>query len=277
MRRAELVAWRGQWAEIANEHLARAGLDLRIDHRTLEAQGIDLIPGRKLGLSLERQESPRLSENLARRVAEQREIAEENGRRILEDPGLALTAITHQQATFTRRDVGKYLLTRTEGAEQFQRAMLKVTTSPELVPLGVDAQGQTRFTTKEMLALERNLLERADRLAAGHGHEVTQPHRDQVLAEGRLSEEQRSALEHVTGERDLAVVVGVAGAGKSTMLGAARRAWEAEGLTVKGARRSRESPPRTSSRRAASRPARSPPGSTPGSGGTSSSASATSW
>src|SRR5215218_3783635 len=37
------------------------------------------------------------------------------------------------------------------------------------------------------------------------------------------------------GERDLALVVGFAGTGKSTMLGAARAAWAAQGSTVRGA------------------------------------------
>src|SRR6185437_649752 len=128
--RQEIKVMRAHWEEVANEHLARAGLDIRIDHRTLEAQGIDLVPGRKLGLSRERQQSPQLSQELVEKVAHQRAISAENGRRIIEDPNRALTAITHQQATFTANDIAKYLHTRTEGAEQFQAAYLKVTTSP---------------------------------------------------------------------------------------------------------------------------------------------------
>ena len=50
-----------------------------------------------------------------------------------------------------------------------------------------------------------------------------------------LREEQYLAFQHVTRSRDLAVVVGIAGGGKSTMLGVARAAWEAEGYRVKGA------------------------------------------
>ncbi|MGH8132690.1 MAG: Ti-type conjugative transfer relaxase TraA [Steroidobacteraceae bacterium] len=233
--KSELLAWRSQWAEITNEHLARAGLDLTIDHRTLEAQGIDLVPGRKLGLSLARQQEPDLPRNLAERVLEAQAIAAENGERILGDPGVALKAITHHQATFTERDIARFLHTRTEGAEQFQAVFLKVTTSRELVALGRDEQGAMRYTTQEMLGLERELLERGERLASLRAHVVSDAHREQVLIESPLSAEQRAALEHVTAGTDLALVVGVAGAGKSTMLGCARHAWEAEGLTVKGA------------------------------------------
>lgn len=233
--RTELLAWREGWANTANQHLAQAGLDIRIDHRTLEAQGLDLVPGRKLGLSAERQQQPSLPFNLAERVADQREIAAENGRRILADPGLALQGITHTQATFTERDIAKYLHSRTDGAEQFQAAYLKVTTSAELVALGVDERGKTRFTTQEMVRIERGMLERAERLAAAHTHAVSTGHQDQILADGRLSTQQRRAFEHVTGQGDLAVMVGIAGAGKSTMLESARRAWEAAGYSVKGA------------------------------------------
>ena len=232
--RTELLEWREGWANMANQHLAQAGHDIRIDHRTLEAQGIDLVPGQKIGLSAERQEQPNLPRGAAERVAEQREIAAENGRRILEDPSLALHAITHTQATFTTHDIAMYLHPRTDGPDQFQAAYLKVTTSTDLVPLGTDERGQTRFTTQEMLNVERDMLDRAERLSSARGHGVSDQHRDQVLADSRLSTQQRNAFEHVSGQEDLTVMVGIAGSGKSTMLDSARRAWEAGGYTVKG-------------------------------------------
>jgi hypothetical protein len=45
------------WEELVNEHLIRAGLAVRIAHRTMEAQRIQLTRGRKIGVSLERQHS----------------------------------------------------------------------------------------------------------------------------------------------------------------------------------------------------------------------------
>lgn len=37
----QLEAWREQWANLANRHLERHGHDARVDHRSLEAQGIE--------------------------------------------------------------------------------------------------------------------------------------------------------------------------------------------------------------------------------------------
>src|SRR3546814_5681211 len=51
----------------------------------------------------------------------------------------------------------------------------------------------------------------------------------------RLSGEQRNALEHVIRRPRLSLVVGLAGTGKSAMLGVAREAWESAGYTVRGA------------------------------------------
>jgi Ti-type conjugative transfer relaxase TraA len=139
------------------------------------------------------------------------------------------------QATFTLRDLGKYLHTHTDGAEQFDAAYLKVTTSAQLVALGTDEQGRARFTTREMLELEHQMLERAHRLASAADHILSDTHKKQALADGTLSSQQEAALQHVTGPSDLTVLVGVAGAGKSRMLGSARLAWEAGGYSVKGA------------------------------------------
>ncbi len=50
LKPAAWLAWaRMHWAELSNRHLAAAGHDVRVDHRTLEAQGIACRPGRHLG------------------------------------------------------------------------------------------------------------------------------------------------------------------------------------------------------------------------------------
>lgn len=48
-RKKWLIQTRGKWAELANKALARAGVDARIDHRSLEAQGIERAPQVHLG------------------------------------------------------------------------------------------------------------------------------------------------------------------------------------------------------------------------------------
>lgn len=51
-RKAWLESTRAMWAERANQALEQAGQTARIDHRTLEAQGIERIPGIHLSLSV---------------------------------------------------------------------------------------------------------------------------------------------------------------------------------------------------------------------------------
>lgn len=48
-RKETLVHWRAQWAEYQNRALEAAGSDARVDHRTLEEQGIDREPTTHLG------------------------------------------------------------------------------------------------------------------------------------------------------------------------------------------------------------------------------------
>ena len=51
---------------------------------------------------------------------------------------------------------------------------------------------------------------------------------------GRLSDEQKTAIERVAGPERIAAVIGYAGAGKTTMMKAAREAWAAAGYRVVG-------------------------------------------
>ena len=124
----------------------------------------------------------------------------------------------------------------TDGAEQFTRVLAKVEASAEIVRLGEDGRGRERFTTRAMLATEERMERAAERLCRRREATASAHRRRMRLLRDRgLGDEQRAAFAHVTGERDLALVVGYAGTGKSTMLGAAREAWEAQGYTVRGA------------------------------------------
>jgi Ti-type conjugative transfer relaxase TraA len=229
-RGEQLAGWRERWATLANERLAELGHDIRVDHRSYAAQGIGLEPQNKIGPAGARREAR--GED-AERAAEHDALARRNGARIIGDPSLVLAALTRQQSTFTRRDLARLVDRHTADAEQFAEAMAKVEASPELMRLGTDGRGQARFTTREMLATEQRMEQAAATLAERQDHRVNLRRR---LAESTtLGREQALAFRHVTQAQDLSVVVGYAGTGKSTMLGEARAAWEADGYRVRGA------------------------------------------
>ncbi|MEG3089644.1 Ti-type conjugative transfer relaxase TraA [Sphingomonas sp. PB4P5] len=232
-----LEKWRERWAEHANQRLAELDIDARIDHRSFEAQGIELEPQNKIGPAAARMEAQGLE---TERLEEHFEIARRNGNSIIANPGIALDAITRNQATFTNRDLAMFIHRHSDDQEQFDQAMGAVRGSPDLVALGKDGKGEARFTSRDMIHTEQQ-LERATRMMAERErHGVTERDRQRAIAEAEragliLSEEQSSALDHVTRGDGLSVVVGYAGTGKSAMLGVAREAWESAGYDVHGA------------------------------------------
>jgi Ti-type conjugative transfer relaxase TraA len=241
--RTEMVErWRRRWAELANERLAELDIDARIDHRSLEAQGIALEPQSQIGAPAKRIEDRGIAgeETAADRAELHREIARGNGRRIIADPSVALDAITHQQSTFTQRDMAKFAHRNSDGIDQFNDVMGAMRKAPDLVELGKDVRGEDRFTTREMIEAEQRLHRAADRMAERQRHQVRDRDREAALARAErrglvLSGEQADALAHVMDGSNLGVVVGHAGTGKSAMLGVAREAWEAAGYEVRGA------------------------------------------
>ena len=236
--KSELVEqWRERWAEHVNERLAELDIDARVDHRSLEAQGIALEPQDKIGPAASRMGVRGLE---AERIEEHRAVAQRNGERISANPNVALDAITHQQATFTNRDLAMFVHRHSDGKEQFDSAMSAVRGSSDLIELGKDGRGEERFTSRQMIETEQRLQRASELMAEREQRGVNQQDREGALARAEthglvLSGEQRAAFEHVTDGRGLSVVVGYAGTGKSAMLGVAREAWESAGYIVRGA------------------------------------------
>lgn len=236
-RTSQVEQWRERWADHVNQRLAELDIDTRIDHRSLEAQGIALEPQDKIGPAAQRMGERGLE---SERIEDHREIARRNGERIIAEPRVALDAITHQQATFTKRDMAMFVHRHTDGKEQFDRAMSAVPTSPDLVELGKDGRGEDRFTSRDMIETEQRLQRASELMTERERHRVSEKDRAAALARAEanglaLTGEQRAAFDHVTDGRDLGVVVGYAGTGKSAMLGVAREAWESAGYQVRGA------------------------------------------
>ena len=224
-----LYKWREEWVNCTNKHLAKAGLDIKIDHRSNKERGIDLEPQNKIGPNDGR-------ERYSEKVLEHEDRARRNGEKIYNDPSIAIKALSHYKSTFTYEDIAKFVNTHTVDVEQFEKVYEKIKNSEELIKLGKDDRDRDRdrYTTKEMLDIEYRMVRQSQGLSNAANHQVNLEYRERIIKNKDLSESQGEAFRHITGDRDMACVVGYAGSGKSYMLGAARESWEREGYNVIG-------------------------------------------
>ena len=231
----QLRTIRQEWEEQTNRALGRAGHDIRVDHRSHLERGLEIEPTQHVGVH---------ATGVVRRGGDvdRRRIdpaaAQRNAVRIRERPEEVLSIITGEKSVFDRHDIARALHRYIDTPTGFQTAFAKVMASPALMELQAerrDGRGSVvelaRYTTQSQFQIERDMARRVDAMAApppvgfrslGHslGVEIA------LDRHKRLSDEQREAVRHVAGPERIAAVVGLAGAGKSTMLAAAKEAWE---------------------------------------------------
>ncbi|MGO7141717.1 Ti-type conjugative transfer relaxase TraA, partial [Rhizobium johnstonii] len=228
------------------------GLDIRIDNRSHLEAGITIEPTEHVGVhatEINRQGGA------VSRVRISPQSADRNAETIRRRPDEILKLITNEKSVFNRYDIARALHRYiNDDPQTFQNAFAAVMASKALVQLKPDSSslrgrdGEARYSTVEMVAIEGVIASNVMAMKARQNHGVAKRNVDAAIAEqdrsiqagnpspGQgLSAEQRHAIEHVTGPGQIAVVIGFAGAGKSTMLAAARHAWEAQGYRVHGA------------------------------------------
>jgi ATP-dependent exoDNAse (exonuclease V) alpha subunit len=234
-RRNNLLDWRSSWANWANLHLARAGHRVRIDHRSLDEQQIELAPARRIGVGRPSDDIERLPEHLQARFAEQRRIAHENGAAVIEDPSVAIRALARQRRSFSSAELRQFLTSRTDGAAQLDAALSSIMACSELVALAPPDGGPTLYTSRDLMDAEKSLLRRAETLAKRRsgtlGPAISAPHAV------RWPEALRTSFADVIAVGDFKAVA-LPGGGKNEFLQEARAYWNAQGKRV------RDTPPR---------------------------------
>jgi len=149
-------------------------------------------------------------------------------------PEQAIDALLRNKTSFTERDLKRHFGRALRDDAEIERAVERVLKDERCLIAG-ERGGLRHYTSREVLAEQAAL-----RGSLGALLQARDGQRRTGFAERfngpapALSAEQRAAVESITGERHLSVVSGYAGAGKSTMLHAARLTWEAQGKQVLG-------------------------------------------
>jgi hypothetical protein len=150
--------------------------------------------------------------------------------------GAAVAEIfTERVPTFTARELDKALVYSGLTKEERTAFRSQILGDDNVIGLRETQQSPvTRYTTREALAAEMDLLRDARALAGDKSHGVDGVLVDAASAAFTLKPEQDKALRGLTGEAAFAMLLGEAGTGKSYTLKAVRAVYESAEKDVRG-------------------------------------------
>lgn len=222
---------RFSWASCVNLAYERAGLDIRVDHRTLEDQGIDLLPTGH---------NPHIAEAMeARGVVPYEKLLDiearaENERRLLERPERIIALVSQKSRVFTAGYLRDEFMKRvTCSPEELEAALATVMASPELVVAGeYGPTGEALYTSQTRVTQERALVNQALSLADDK-LDIDGHNRIHQLSKG-LGKTQRVAAEAMLSPDRITLVTGYAGTGKTFTIAEVSKIWRDRGYAVYG-------------------------------------------
>lgn len=171
------------------------------------------------------------AQRLTRGAPVERDAQQETRKTVSE----AVAKITEQESHFSEKDLVRRVAEAAQGTglsagDVIDGVKKHIAQSREIIALG-RIEGEMRYTTQEMIEIETKMLYQVGTLKSG-----SYPLSEDVCITRQLSLEQKEALYHITEtEGRVRVISGMAGTGKTTLLAAAREAWDASGYEVRGA------------------------------------------
>lgn len=150
-----------------------------------------------------------------------------------------IRGLTETESSFELRELHAALSTALVGTgaepNTVDRLIGTLSETGKVLTLDRDTWGHGILTTPEMIAVERQVYETAQRLnaqtTAGPKPEMV----EKLIAARLLSDEQQSAIRAATRGQGITVIEGAPGSGKTTTLEPIKEAWEAKGYRVIGA------------------------------------------
>jgi Ti-type conjugative transfer relaxase TraA len=219
-------AWGETWRVHQDRYFIENGIELRVDPLAYHSgQHIGPVRMRKV-------DSPAVQQARTIRQANQEAAC---------NPENVLAALTRNNATFTERDLDRFLTKqlgheKREGAGEMAAVRAAVLESGDLVPLydrETDAQSG-RYTTNEVREQERAAMAAAGGLSRQKSGAVSARSATAAMEARTLRPDQAEAFKHATGAGHLKLIEGRAGTGKSYTLAAIRDAYERDGKHVVG-------------------------------------------
>jgi conjugative relaxase-like TrwC/TraI family protein len=171
-----------------------------------------------------------------------REVARDpiEGERLFAERLAALPAtLTEGRSVFDRiellRSVAVALVGTGLTVSRIEPAVAELLKAEQIVEIGEDRYGRPKYSTPEMIALEREVADCARRLAEADAHRLDPVEIARLCANAGLSAEQTAAAVGACGPEALALTVGPPGSGKTELLKPIAKAHRAAGRRVIGA------------------------------------------
>lgn len=201
----EIKSIRGRWAELTNEHLKEAQLDVRVDHRSLRDQGIDREPTVHVGPAVSGMERRGIQTEVGDRIREEQRV--EIQRRL--EAAAELGKLQREQQEISQsilvldRDLAAAKAARGKSAEKDQKPARSMFEGLQLA-VGKPVEAAPRILEASRVDPVRQAV---DRYARAWMEAVQMPEKGlPILAHQRIAvEEAGKALEQVRGgaEKDL--------------------------------------------------------------------------
>jgi len=223
---ADEVQLRHRWADFQNSYFNEHDIDMSVTNHKGEYQAEVHLGAanamEKRGIETEKFE----------KVAQIRSARDQA---ILENPEIVINRVADKKAVFTRHDLYRELNKVVKNSEAFAEIKPKLDAHLSLVRMEIKGEKEY-LTTIDNIKNEHSIRFNSDKLAASDKRfGVADSVVNDVLKDyDFLSKEQIGAVKHLTESNRLGVVMGLAGAGKSTMLEAVRRINEDSGRQIHG-------------------------------------------